>query len=355
MADYASSLPVRTQVNGDVVAVICDPTITSQQLAVDVNGKISTKTNDGSGTAITSTLISGKQGLDVNIIDPITVTPGTVDESAFTYGTSKFDPIGGVFQDTGATLTAGQTGAVRLTSQRAMQVNLRDSSGNELLGQQTMANSVPVVIASNQTAISVTDTNFPAVVDTNFGTVGASTIRVASQIGNATGAADFNAGATGAQTLRTVANQGAPNSAANAWPISITSGGALNSATNPIFVSEAAVVGTPIDNYNTSASIAANATSNHDYTVTAAKTFYSKQFWASASGKLKVEVQYETAAASGVFNTFWVGFNSTADTNILIPVPTDKTQVTGARIRIIRTNEDKSAQDLYSTISGVEQ
>lgn len=40
--------------------------------------------------------------------------------------------------------------------------------------------------------------------DQNYGVVGANTLRVASQIGNATGAADFGHGAVSAQTLRTV-------------------------------------------------------------------------------------------------------------------------------------------------------
>lgn len=61
-----------------------------------------------------------------------------------------------------------------------------------------------------------------AIEDKNYGTVGATTLRVASQIGNATGAADFNAGATGAQTLRVAANQGAPALIANAWFMKIT-------------------------------------------------------------------------------------------------------------------------------------
>jgi hypothetical protein len=60
--------------------------------------------------------------------------------------------------------------------------------------------------------------------DHNYGTVGANTLRTASQIGNATGAADFNAGATGAQTLRVTANQGSPGTAANAWFEKITDG-----------------------------------------------------------------------------------------------------------------------------------
>lgn len=60
--------------------------------------------------------------------------------------------------------------------------------------------------------------------DKNYGAVEANTLRTASQIGNATGAADFNAGATGAQTLRATANQGSPGTAANAWFDKITDG-----------------------------------------------------------------------------------------------------------------------------------
>jgi hypothetical protein len=57
----------------------------------------------------------------------------------------------------------------------------------------------------------------------NYG-VATGALRVAAQIGNASAVADFNTGATGAQTLRTVANQGAPNTAANAWFQRITDG-----------------------------------------------------------------------------------------------------------------------------------
>jgi hypothetical protein len=66
--------------------------------------------------------------------------------------------------------------------------------------------------------------NASGLIDFNFGTISAQTIRSASQVGNATGAADFNAGASGAQTLRTHANQGAPGTAANAWFEKITDG-----------------------------------------------------------------------------------------------------------------------------------
>lgn len=57
---------------------------------------------------------------------------GIADESSFTYGTSLEQPVGGVYQDTNPTLSAGETGAVRLTEYRAFHTNLRDSNGVEI-------------------------------------------------------------------------------------------------------------------------------------------------------------------------------------------------------------------------------
>ena len=85
----------------------------------------------------------------------ITATVGSPDKTAFTYGTTVQLPIGGVYQDTSPALTAGTSGAVRLTQYRAQHVNLRDSSGNEKLGQTTMSASIPVVIASDQSTVPV--------------------------------------------------------------------------------------------------------------------------------------------------------------------------------------------------------
>lgn len=302
MSDYNSSLPIRTENNGDVVSKICDATTTSNQLAVTSSGHIGVDISDGAGTALTSTLNAGKQSLDVNITGGSS-SGATTDQSTFTYGSSTETPVGGVYQDTGATLTAGQTGAVRLTAERGMHMNLRNASGTELLGQQTMAASIPVVIASNQSSVAVT---------------------------------------------------AAQSTASNLHVAISDSSGTAFSPSNPLYVTMTDVAGTPVDNYNTAASLAAGGTSNHDYTVTAAKTFYSKQILATSSGALKIEVQYETAAGSGTFNTFFVGFNSTANPDILIPIPSSKTQVAGAKIRVIRTNRDKQATDVYSTISGAE-
>jgi hypothetical protein len=54
-----------------------------------------------------------------------------VDKGAFIYGTDKFNPTGGIYQDTLPTLSAGTVGVSRMTQYRALHVNLRDAMGVE--------------------------------------------------------------------------------------------------------------------------------------------------------------------------------------------------------------------------------
>jgi hypothetical protein len=95
-------------------------------------------TNDG--TVVTNATFSG------------TITVGEVgiqDESTFVYGTSLEQPVGGVYQDAEAGLSAGQTGAARLTQYRAFHVNLRDSLGNEI-SPATEATAISILDDLNQ-------------------------------------------------------------------------------------------------------------------------------------------------------------------------------------------------------------
>lgn len=102
-----------------------------QDVLESADGGAFVNLRDSVGTGITSTAVSAKQALDVFIQGGAT-TGAIADKTTFTYGTTSQTPIGGVFQDTSPTLTAGQSGAVRLTSNRAFHINLRDASGNEL-------------------------------------------------------------------------------------------------------------------------------------------------------------------------------------------------------------------------------
>ena len=125
--------------------------------------------------------------------------------------------------------------------------------------------------------------------------------------------------------------------------------------TNPLPVSFEESEGDELDDFNTSAAVAKDISVNHDYTVTAAKTLLMEEILASGSGKMKVELQLETAAASGVFDTKVVMFNSTAKPNVRIPCSKIRKQVAGAIVRIKITNRDNQAQDLYSNLLGVER
>lgn len=104
----------------------------AQDVREDINGNQYVNLQDGIGTAIQSTSASGLNGLAVYVTNPMSVSIGVADKTTYTYGTSSFEPVGGVFQDTSPTLTAGQSGAFRLTANRAVHTNLRTAAGVEL-------------------------------------------------------------------------------------------------------------------------------------------------------------------------------------------------------------------------------
>lgn len=121
--------------------------------------------------------------------------------------------------------------------------------------------------------------------------------------------------------------------------------------TNPLPVTFVDAEGLEINSYLTSAAVAGGASVNHDYLTVAAFKF--TQVNATGSGRAKIEVQIETGAATNVFTTVAVQFNSTAQPNMAITFNEAVAVISGARVRVIRTNREiLSAQDLYSTISG---
>lgn len=125
--------------------------IAGASVATAASGIIKVGLTDGTGNAITST----SNAIDVNIKSGGGSGFSVTDEAAWTAGTSAFVPAGGVFNDSATALTSGQEGTIRLTNNRGIHANLRDASGNQLLGSKTSANSVPVVVASDQGAVAI--------------------------------------------------------------------------------------------------------------------------------------------------------------------------------------------------------
>lgn len=350
MSDFNSSLPIRTQTNGDVVAFIADGTTNTQLLGVDSAGRITIKLDDGVGNAINSQTISSSQWLQVVMPANGPASPGTAATNSVL--------AGGIYNSTPPTLTNGQQSALQLTSSGALVV-----SATVIFPYDTNYGTVDASTLRTASQIG----NATGAANFNYGTVGAQTLRTASQIGNATGAADFGAGATDAQTLRVTANlsDGSGNSLSStsgALNVAVTQPlpagtnliGAVNldvgsspvSTTNPVPVTIVdSVPGTPIQNYQTFAALAAGATHTFTYTVVASHTFTLQRVWSTASGKIKSLVQNNGT-------TIFVGFNSTANPNIDMTLMTPPTIAAGNTVTVAITNNDLLPFDVYVTIEG---
>lgn len=301
MADYNSSLPIRTENAGDVVAKISDATIPSQQLAVDSSGRITTKIQDGAGNGLSSS----------------TTTPTGTEQALIV----RSIPSG----------TQAVSGTVAATQSGTWSQRLQDGTGNNITSQ----------VNGTQRALDVGINVAGVQVDPRAIRTLTSTDVVTSRLQDGAGNALTSSTAGATRPLDTILRDAA--------------GTVLGSSANPLVVSSSAVpIGTAISDYNTAASIAAAASSSHSYTVSAGKTLLLKQIEATGSGKSRIEVAIETGVATGVYTTIVVQFNSAATPNMSVRFADPKSVAAGVRVRVTRTNRDNTAQDLYSTILGQE-
>ena len=130
-------------------------------------------------------------GLNVNCTGGCSGSAGFTDNAAFTAGTTTETNIGGVFNDALAAVTSGNAAAARITSNRAMHVNLRNASGTE------------IGTASNPIRTDPTGTTTQPVSGTVTANAGTGTFAVS---GTVTG------------------NQGTAAALAGAWPVKVTDG-----------------------------------------------------------------------------------------------------------------------------------
>lgn len=351
MSDFNSSLPVRTEAAGDVIVKVSDATTPSQQLAVDSSGRVVIKLDDGSGNLITSQANGGQRALDVGI----NVSGVQVDPRAIRALTS-------------ADVVTANQGAPN-TNANAWFVHLTDGTNNVsalATGELKVSVTQPLPAGTNVIGKVSQDTSPWVTSDLADGSVTGGTAGTKSLLAGAVYTSSLPTLTTGQQVGIQVDSSGRllvgsvfsplPAGTNNIGKVSVQdSSGAAITIANPLpVVISSSAPGTYINDYATSAALAAGSSVNHDYSVTTAKTMTVRKFFASASGKLKAECQ--TSPDGTTFTTHWVGFNSTATPNIDIDLDTLAIQDTGtgAKIRMILTNEDKQAMDVYSTISGTE-
>lgn len=154
------------------------------------------------------------------------------------------------------------------------------------------------------------------------------------------------------QRVTAIASSDSSNKIALDVAISDSSGDSF-SPSNPLSVSVVPAAGDNILDYDSATSIASNASANHDYTISAMTELSELLVLASASGRMKLDIQIETGVAAGTFATVATFFNSTATPNIKAKLP-KAIIAAGIILRLVKTNLDNKAQALYSTIQGNE-
>jgi hypothetical protein len=337
MADFASSLPIRTEAAGDVEIKIVDATITSQKLKVNSDGSIdvnaaitatdldirdlafATDKVDASGSTVElgSTTLAALESISA------TVTATDLDIRDLAFATDKVDVSGSSIvvdqADPGTPFT----------------VELNSVNGNALnLGQQLSTASLPVVISSDQSAIPVSATNLD-IRDLAFATdsvdVSGSSISVSGSVTVTATDLDIRNLSASQDSVAIKDSTGNAFTTSNPLPVVLTS----------------STPGDEVLDYATAASVAAGATTTHTYTVTTGKVLTLQQVSASATGKIKVEIKLNTA-------TKVVKFNSTANTNVDHSFNSPQNLAAATTVQVVITNLDKQAMDIYSTIEGVE-
>lgn len=134
--------------------------------------------------------------------------------------------------------------------------------------------------------------------------------------------------------------------------VKISANSTANGPANPIFVQLTNnVITGEVNDYNTGSAVAAAATSNHDYTVVS--TMKLKRIICAASGKGKFTVSVGPVASLVVKA---VQFTTPTDPNCVFEFdpPIEVPSTSTGTIRVARLNRENQAQDVYSTILGLD-
>lgn len=232
-----------------------------------------------------------------------------VDGDAFTVDTSAIISIGGVFDDTLAVATSGDSVGLRSTGYRALHTNLRDNSGVEVGTAGAPLRTDPT---------------------------GTTTQPVSGTVTANAGTGTFNVAGTG--------TAGSPGTAV------LTVQGISGGTPLPVEATFGEVTTDVISYYDTVSSVANAATGTITYTVSVGKTFMLKQIIASSSGApCKVTVDY-----GGGPTTVFVGFYASSSPFLSVdfaqPIPIAASTAVNVKIQ----NNAGSSQDVYGFIGGVE-
>lgn len=134
--------------------------------------------------------------------------------------------------------------------------------------------------------------------------------------------------------------------------VPVSKDGNANSALNPLFVQvvTTAVSSDEVHSYDTQSSLASDTADNHDYAVTGT-TFLLRSVLFASSGGMKVEVQTGPVASLATKAVAFLGKEGGFGQLVFDP-PIEVPVTSTGTVRVIRTNRQGQAQDVYSTIIG---
>ncbi len=330
MADFSSSLPVRTESAGDLKVKIVDSTVTSQELKVNADGSIDvnfTATDldirDLSHTQDSVKIGDGTDFLSINNDGSINAAISAVDLDIrdLNFSTDSVDVSGSLVTVTATALdireldfaldkvdVSGSSVTVTATDLDIRDLDFAtdsvDVSGSSVTVTATDLDIRDLAFATDKVDVSGSSVTVSA---TDLDVRDLSHAQDSVKVGDGT---DF---------------------------LAINSDGSIN-----VKISDASP-GTAVADYNTAASIAGGASSTHTYTSTG--NFYLEQVEASGSGKMKIEIAVNGATKA-------VLFNSTSSPNMSLVLKQPILATTGQTVTVVRTNRDNQSQDVYSTIIG---
>ena len=299
MADFDAALPVRTTTTDQLQV----QTASGTKLAVKSNTTtdLQTQVGDSTGTLINPAKEDGHLAtIDTSTASNATNTsaisaklPATIGQKASAASL--------------AVVIASDQGTIPVSISGDQGVNI-DKVGNTAvtLGAKVSASSIPVVLASDQAAIPVSISGDQGV---NIDKVGNTTITLGSKVST------------------------------SSFPVVIAS----DQGTVPVSVVASATQETLT--YNTASAVASNAQSIHSYTP--GSTISLDGIECAASGEAKWELQW---GATGSETTKFVSFTSKATQRTSLRLPYPVSIPSTSTIKIIRTNMDNQAMDVYSTI-----
>lgn len=296
-----------------------------------------------------------------------------VDDAAFTVATDSVTAIGGIA--TADSVDAGDVGALRMLTNRALVTTLEDANGDGIAIDA--AGNVAAILSAND-GVDIGDVDVasvPAPLNVVGGGVEATALRVtiandstgllsvddngssltvdANQldIDDLAHGTDSVAIGDGVETLNiTAAGEAEVDIAAQSLTaLKVSKDANANSETNPIYVQMVTTTtsANEVNDYDTAAAVAKDASDTHTYT--AINTFLLKSVIVASSGAMKSEIKAGAAAAE---TTRAVVFTSGAKPTeqVFFDPPIEIT--TGQNILVVRRNDDNQAMDVYSTIIG---